>query len=319
MSTDCRPIEFRSKGTTCRGLFFEARDESLRSAAGRPCVVIAHGFGGTVDAGLEPYARRFAAAGMHSLAFDYRHFGTSDGEPRQLLSIGRQLEDWAAAIACARGLLDVDPSRIALFGTSFSGGHVVEVAVSDGRVAAVVAQCPMMDGLAALKNVAGYGTLGQVVRMTWAGIADLAGSFAGMAPKMVPIVGPPGTLAAMTTPDAEPGYRAIAPPGFRNEVCARICLGIAAYRPGLKTDRLPCPMLVCACEHDSVAPVEAAREAVRRAGSRGHLRSYPIGHFDIYTGSHFEQAVADQISFLKAQLSTAERSARSAGDSAQSG
>ncbi|RMF21591.1 MAG: alpha/beta hydrolase [Deltaproteobacteria bacterium] len=319
MSNQARPIEFASGGITCRGLFFEGRGESLRGDAGLPCVVIAHGFGGTVDAGLEAYGHRFADAGMHALAFDYRHFGTSDGEPRQLISIGSQLADWAAAIAYARSLPGVDADRIALFGTSFSGGHVVEVAVADGRVAAVVSQCPMMDGLAALKNIAGYGALLQVLQLTWAGLDDLARSLIGLSPRMVPIVGPPGSLAAMTTPDAEPGYRAIAPPGFRNEVCARICLGVGAYRPGLKADRLPCPILVCACEKDSVAPVEAAKDAVRRAGALGHLKLYPIGHFDIYVGEHFERAVTDQISFLRVQLAPAETSAPAAEPSARTG
>ncbi len=76
-------------------------------------MVLAHGFSGTVDSGLTMFAERFAAAGLDALAFDYRHFGSSDGEPRQLLSIARQLEDYAAAIAYARSLPGVDPERIA--------------------------------------------------------------------------------------------------------------------------------------------------------------------------------------------------------------
>ena len=108
-------------------------DAFADEAGRRPCVVLAHGFGGTVDSGLMPYAERFAAAGLDALAFDYRHFGASAGEPRQLVSVPRQLEDYAAAIAFARGLDGVDPDRIVVWGTSFSGGHVVEVAVADGR------------------------------------------------------------------------------------------------------------------------------------------------------------------------------------------
>ncbi|RMD82672.1 MAG: alpha/beta hydrolase [Candidatus Dadabacteria bacterium] len=315
MGENQRDVEFSSSGTTCRGVLVEASDDSLRTPAGSPLIVLAHGFGGTIDAGLLPYAERFAAAGIHALAFDYRHFGRSDGEPRQLVSIRRQLADWAAAIRFARTLPGVDPQRIALFGTSFSGGHVVAVAAADQRIAAVVSQCPMMDGLAAMKNVSRYARFGQVARMTMAGLADFARALLGFEPRMVPIVGPPGTLAAMTTPDAEPGYLAIAPPGFRNEVCARICLTVAAYRPGLKADRLPCPILICACASDSVAPVEAAKAAAARAGDRAELRVYPIGHFDIYRGEHFERAVSDQIDFLHRHL-RAERAAAVADRSA---
>ena len=56
-------IDFISRGTTCRAWFYPARTDALRTDAGVPCVVMAHGLGGTRDAGLEPYAERFASAG----------------------------------------------------------------------------------------------------------------------------------------------------------------------------------------------------------------------------------------------------------------
>ena len=293
-----RDIEFISGGLMCRALHFKPEIDPLTSQNGTPCVVMAHGFGATRNAGLEPYARRFSAAGMHVLVFDYRHFGESEGEPRQLLSIRRQLNDWMAAVSFARSLEGVDPGRIALFGTSFSGGHVIEVAVRDGSVAAVISQCPMMDGLAAIKNLLNYAGLGSLLLMTWAGVRDLVRSLVGLDPLMMPIVARPGKLAAMSTPDAEPGYMAIAPPDFRNEVCARIALTVGMYRPGLKADRLPCPILIQITEKDSVAPPPAAEATARRAGSRAQVRLYPIGHFDIYVGEDFERSVTDQVEFL---------------------
>jgi len=291
-------LEFASKGVLCRAWSLKPGSDALKTASGVPCVVMAHGFGGTRNAGLEPYARQFAAEGMHALLFDYRHFGASEGEPSQLLSIRRQLDDWAAAVDFARTLHGVDPDRIALFGTSFSGGHVVEVALRDGRVGAVVAQCPMMDGLAALKNLLGYAGMVPLLQLTWVGIRDVLYRTLGLGPVMVPIVAPPGNLAAMSAPDAEPGYMAIAPPEFRNEVCAGIALSVGMYRPGLKTDRLPCPILIQICEKDSVAPPEAAEAAALRAGSRASVKRYPVGHFDIYVGESFERSVSDQIAFL---------------------
>ena len=99
------------------------------------------------DQRLPAYAERFAEAGLAALLFDYRHFGASGGEPRQLLDIGRQLEDWRTAIAYARGLDGIE--RVGLFGSSFGGGHAIELAATEPGVAAVVAQCPMTDGLLA--------------------------------------------------------------------------------------------------------------------------------------------------------------------------
>src|SRR6478736_7100503 len=119
-------VEFDSGGERIAAVHLAGEGGAFADSQGRrPCVVLAHGFAGTVDSGLLPYTERFAAAGLDALAFDYRHFGESAGEPRQLLSIPRQLEDYAAAVAHARSLPGVDPERIVLWGTSFSGGHVV--------------------------------------------------------------------------------------------------------------------------------------------------------------------------------------------------
>jgi len=144
-------VSFDSGGARCAGVHLPGQGDAFAGEDGRrPCVVLAHGFAGTVDSGLRPFAERFAAAGLDALAFDYRHFGASEGEPRQLLSIPRQLEDYAAAIAFARSLQDVDADRIVLWGSSFSGGHVVAAAAADARVAAAISQVPGMDGAATL-------------------------------------------------------------------------------------------------------------------------------------------------------------------------
>jgi len=129
-----RDVEFKSGGITCRAWAYApaGHTEPAAPSIAAPCIVMAHGLGGTRDAALEPYAERFAQAGFHVLLFDYRHLGASDGEPRQLISIARQVDDWAAAIAYARSMPGVDPARIALWGCSLSGGHVLMAAARDG-------------------------------------------------------------------------------------------------------------------------------------------------------------------------------------------
>ncbi len=135
-------VSFESGGEICRAWHFLPLNDAMAKYLRTPCVVMGHGFGGTRDAGLAPYARRFAAAGFHVIVFDYRHFGASDGEPRQLISIEKQLQDWAAAAAFAREIRGVDAARVALWGTSFSGGHVITAAFLDLRVAAVIPNAP---------------------------------------------------------------------------------------------------------------------------------------------------------------------------------
>ncbi|MGH8453188.1 MAG: alpha/beta hydrolase, partial [Nevskiales bacterium] len=254
------------------------------------------------DAGLQPYAEKFVAAGYVVLLFDYRHFGASDGEPRQLLSIGRQLDDWAAAIHFARGLSGVDPAKIALWGSSFSGGHVLVAAARDGKVAAVSSQGPMMDGLAAALNVVRYAGLGMLLKLSALAVLDQVKGLLGLAPVYVPLIAAPGQLAAMSSHDSLSGYHAIVPPHWRNEMTARLLLYLASYRPIGHAGKLPCPILILACMKDSVAPVSAALATAKKAGDKAELKQYDIGHFDIYVGEGFARSSADQLAFFNRVL-----------------
>lgn len=286
-------LRFESGGESCAAWLYPSH------APGAACVVMAHGFGGVREARLDAYAERFQRAGHAVVVFDYRHFGASSGEPRQLIAIRRQLADWRAAVAFARSLDGVDPARLVLWGTSFSGGHVLAIAARDPRVAAVISQVPFMSGLA---TVAASGPR-DGLRLAVAGMRDATAALTGRGPHYVPIVGQPGELAAMTAPGAEAGCRALFPPGFpwRNEVAARIFLTTGFYMPGRHARRVHCPLLVQVADGDAVTPPAPAIRAARRA-PRGELRRYPGGHFDIYVGEPFERAVADQLGFLEHAL-----------------
>jgi len=136
-----KDVNFEVKGTSLSAWLY--LPENLPAPV--PCIIMASGAGGTKDAGMEPYAYRFQEAGFAVLLFDYRFFGESGGEPRQLLSVPYQLEDYAGAIQYARGLKEIDPTKVALWGASLSGGHVIVLAAEDPSIACVVAQCPELD------------------------------------------------------------------------------------------------------------------------------------------------------------------------------
>lgn len=283
-------VSFSVEGVRCAAWLYRPEGEGPA-----PCVVLAHGFGATREMRLDAFAERFAAAGFAALVFDYRHFGASEGEPRQLLDIGRQLADWSAAVAWVREQPGIDPDRIVLWGSSFSGGHVIATAANDARVAAVIAQVPFVDGLATLRLLPPL----TAVRLTLAGLRDEYRRRRGGRPFTVAIVGPPGAVAAMSTPDAEPGYRALIPPGvpFNDRVAAGIALRLALYRPGRKAARVRCPLLVSVGTDDAITPPRPARRAAA-AAPRGELVEYPIGHFEAYQGTAFERGVTDQTAFL---------------------
>ncbi len=289
-STARLDVEFASAGVTCRAWLYLPN-----ATTPAPIIVMAHGFGGIREMRLDAYAERFRAAGYACLVFDYRHFGVSDGEPRQLLDVQRQLADWAAAIAFARSRRDVDAERIVLWGSSFSGGHVLSAASRDSDIAAVVAQCPFTDGLVSVLAMDRLHAL----RVGMRAVADVAACIAGRPPVMLPIVGVPGSVAMMTAPDAAPAMAAMVPPNieWRNEVAARVALQVIRYRPGRNAAKVRCPLLACVCSEDSVAPADATLQYLEKA-PQGDIRLYAEGHFDIYDGAAFEQLVSDQIQFL---------------------
>src|SRR4051794_2275745 len=296
-------VAFPSDGDDCRAWLF------MPDAERPPLVILGHGLGATREYGLEPFGQRFADAGIAALVFTYRHFGDSGGEPRQLLDIGRQLGDWAAAIAYARSLDAIDDDRIALWGTSFGGGHVIEAAARDGAVAAVVSLCPFTDGLAATRAASPR----SLARAMVPALRDELARLRNKTPVLIPLVGPHGSAALMTSPDAEAGYRALIPPEahFRNGVAARFINRVARYRPGRSARKVQAPILFCICATDAVAPAETALRYATTA-PRAEVKRYPIGHFDIYRGEPFEQAVADQLEFLLRHLAVVHMSSTTA-------
>jgi uncharacterized protein len=299
MTFERSDVVFDSWGVRCAAWLYRPAGRGHDTASGMPCTVMAHGWSGVREQRLDAYAERFAAAGLAALVFDYRNFGASEGEPRDLIDIRRQLEDWAAAISFARSLPGVNCERIALWGSSFSGGHVLTTAARDHRLAAVVSQVPFIDGL---KNLGFYG-LRQTLMLTREGLRDALGAFRGRPPHMIASVGPPGSVAVMTSPDADPGFRAIDPAAsnWHNEASARALLTVSAYRPGRKVGEIRAPVLYCVGDKDAVTPPGPAIDAAHRTPS-SELRRYPIGHFDIYIGEWFERAVADQVDFFERTL-----------------
>lgn len=294
-------LRFASDGDFCAAWRLRAEGSSYAGPSGRPCVVMAHGLGGTRDSGLLPFAEALAAAGLEVLLFDYRCFGASGGEPRQLASPPRHRRDYEMAVAFARGLDGVDPERIVLWGTSWSGGHVAYVAAADSRIAAVISQNPDLDGIRTLGMIAGYGGWRHLARLAWHGLVDQLRALRGADPHLIPTVGPPGTLGAMTSEESGPGYKAIAGPSWRNELTARAVLHEGRNRGVRRAARVRCPWLIQVCLADSVAVPSGGPTSASRA-ARAELLSYPLPHFGIYVGDGRERAIADQLGFLSRVL-----------------
>jgi pimeloyl-ACP methyl ester carboxylesterase len=262
---------------------------------------MAHGLGGTKDSGLEPYAERLAAAGLPVLAFDYRGFGGSSGVPRQCVSMSAQIADYRAAMAAAAQLPGVDPGRLVLWGVSLAGGHVFIAGAERDDVAAIVSVTPLVNGMSAARLALRHHRVGSIARSSSAGLASSVSKRLRKSAVMMPVVGRPGEVAALSLDGYYEDYLSIAGPTWRNEIDASLGGQLGAYRADRSASRITCPVLMQIADFDRGAPPQAAAKAAFKA--RAEVRHYPCDHFGVYAGQQFfDPVVTHQIAFLLRHL-----------------
>src|SRR5487761_1763507 len=275
-----KDIEFNAEGVTLRGWLYTP----ARAGAKVPAVVMAHGFSAVKEMYLDRFAECFAAAGLAALVFDNRNFGASDGEPRQEIDPWAQGRDYRHAITYASTLPEVDPARIGIWGSSYSGGHVLVVAAIDRRVKAVASQVPL---------VSGHDNVRALVRSDFiAGFremfdADRLARFEGKPPAMVPVVdADPLAPSALPTPDSWQWFTETGKsraPAWRNEVTLRTVEMLGEYEPASYLPYIsPTPLLMLVAVGDHLVPSELAIAAYDKAHEPKRLVILPGGHFDAY-------------------------------------
>jgi fermentation-respiration switch protein FrsA (DUF1100 family) len=281
-------IEFNAEGTTLRGWLY------LPDAGHRPfpTIVMAHGFSAVKEMYLDRFAEVFANAGLAALVFDNRNFGASDGEPRQEIDPWAQVRDYRHAITYARTRPEVDRERIGIWGSSYSGGHVVVVGAIDRRVKCVVSQVPLTSG---------YRNILRLVRADFiAGIRaqfdqDREARFAGNPPAMIPVVhADPTAQSALPTADSYQWFTETGntrAPAWKNEVTVRTVEMLMEYEPGTYIERIsPTPLLMIIAAGDHLAVADEAFAAFNLAREPKKLVVLPGGHFEAYVEPGFELA-----------------------------
>ncbi|SEO27620.1 Alpha/beta hydrolase family protein [Halogranum amylolyticum] len=282
-------VRFDSDGDECVGwLYRPDRPDDP------PVVVMAPGLGAERTFGYPAIAERLAEGGYAVLLFDYRNFGDSEGEPRNLVSPSRQVADWREAVAAARDFDGVDGSRVVLWGHSFAGGHALSVAAEDPRIAAVVAVAPFVDGRAALKSKG----IKYNLKATALGLRDKLQSLA-LGAYTVPIVGDPQEFAVVNEPGAKAGVFGLVPTGsdWENRCPARTLLAIPRYRPITSAEDVRCPTLFVGGTDDEIVSLSAIESAAETVQDATYLR-LPTDHFGFFDGDTFEEALGHQLAFL---------------------
>ncbi len=287
---------FTSQGTSCAGWLFRPADIS-----NPPVIIIAHGFAGERAFGLVKFAMTFAEKGLAAFVFDYRTFGDSEGEPRNNVDPTHHGEDWDAAIAHVRSLPGLDLHRIILWGTSFSGAHVICAAARDGGIAATISQVPYSGMPEGGTDQGPQISISIVASVLWDYLKTaLTGS-----PHYLPVVGPPGSSALLNTLECEPGYLALIPDGatFSNQVPAKSLIKFGKYDPLPSAEQVTCPALVIAAVDDSLIPVDQAKLMAAKLPS-GEFHTLDCNHFAPYRGEWFDRNIEMQLDFLNRVLRT---------------
>lgn len=298
-------VAFDAEGAILRGwLYTPAGDGPF------PTVILSHGWGAVKEMFLDLYAEIFAAAGLASLVYDHRNFGASDGEPRQEMDPVAQMRDYKHAVTFAQTLGVVDAQRIGVWGTSYSGGHVLQVAAMDRRVRCVVSQGPTINGW--------HNTLRRFPAERLAELradinADRAARQQGEPPRMIPIQ--PGLKR---TPSSEDQFGSFGNDGaawfggmradrlhrWRNEITLRSLDYYGEYEPGAFVERIaPTPLLMITANDDTRTPTDEILATYSRAREPKQLLLLPGGHYDLY-GVHLQRGATAAAAWFAQHLST---------------
>ncbi|GAA4329858.1 alpha/beta hydrolase [Klenkia terrae] len=272
-------VEFDADGVTLRGWHY--RPGTTDPA---PVIVMCHGFAAVKEMYLDVYAEVFAAAGFHVLVYDNRNLGASGGEPRGEITPHDQIDDFRTAITFAETLPGVDAERIGIWGSSYSGGHVLVVAATDRRVRCVSAQVPVVDGDANFRQL----VRADFVRGARAGFdEDRRARARGEAPAMIDVVNAdPMAPSALPTPDSYfwfMGTHELRAPSYVNSCTLRSVERFSEYQPGAYIRLIaPTPLLMCVAEDDVLTPTKIAIDGFHDAREPKKLVVLPGGHFDAY-------------------------------------
>jgi pimeloyl-ACP methyl ester carboxylesterase len=295
-------LRFSCGPSTCAGWLYLPPE-----GATPPAVVMAHGFAGTRDVGLPPFAERFARNGIAAFVFDYRHFGASAGWPRQLVDPRTQLDDWRAALVFVRGRSDIDGDRLAVWGSSLGGGHALLVASEDHEVRAVVAQAPIID--TTVEGDSSFQGITWAVRLVLTGWADLVSSAFGCEPVTAPAIARHGEFGMIVDNAAYAAFEQLVGPQstYRNAVAMRSPFNFHGYNPAAHTAAIHAPVLLIASPRDRFAPFAAAQAYAARAANVT-LETFDGDHFDVYAPPAMTRAGDLATRFLRSHLLPADGS-----------
>ncbi len=228
-----------------------------------PCIIMTHGFTALKEHYLSKFADVFARAGMCVLVYDNRNFGESDGEPRFEVNPELQVRDLSDAISYVQTKPEVDAKKIALWGTSFSGGNVMVASSMDKRVSCVVAQVPFVKGHHEFLQTT-RPDLWEIIQKKYA--ADDKARAEGKLPAMTPVVtSDPTKSVVMKQREAYDFFTSL--PEWQNQVTLKSVQMSGDYAPMDFVSKINVPVLFIMADQDTICLTHDAKDAFEKITS----------------------------------------------------
>lgn len=250
---------------------------------------------------LDSFATRFQSAGYASLVYDNRNFGSSDGLPRFEVDAFKQIEDYHDAITYTSTLpSEVDTNRICIWGSSYSGGNVLQASCFDPRVKAVIAQVPF---------VSGRSNASLIMPFMPTILSDRASIASGNPPQITTVIAETRSSAESGTAtsilpeaDAYDFFTSPLPEGVKweNKITLQSLFKLLKNEPRAYVPHIsPTPLLMVIAEKDTAVDVPTQLAVFGEAGEPKELFFMPgTGHFEPYNGEAFERNIKRQLEFL---------------------
>jgi len=296
-------IYFPCSGLKCEAFFYKPK-----GVENPPVIIMAHGFGAQKDFTLDKFADVFSRNHYAVFLFDYRSFGGSEGEPMNLISPTMHLEDWESAVEYVAHMPHVDTKKIGLWGTSFSGGHVIVTAAKSpnrDRIKAVISQVPYLRAFSSFLALASSSAPTDIAKLSLYGLVDKTRELLGLSRYYVPIYGQASDMAILCSPSSK-AYADIIPKnprgGWQNKCPAGIAITLLLYNPLSFAQDVKAPTLILYDTQDDLCPSDDVKDMAKNMPNV-QLRQFSSGHFAIYL-EQFEDNIKAQLQFLEQVLPT---------------
>ncbi len=293
-------VTFPCQGLKCAAWYYVP--DGMRADEKRPAIVMAHGFSAVKEMLLDNFASKFADAGFVVLVFDYRFFGESEGEPRGRLLWPEQIQDYRDAITWVSLRNEVDPDRIGVWGTSYSGGHVMFLAAYDRRIKAVVSQVPVSDVwdtyFEAMPVDQRNGFLGWLA-------SNRADAVANGNVNYITVAAPEDQPSVWPLKEWHDAFMRLSrdAPTWKNGITVESLETHITYEPAAPIHRIsPTPLLMIVASDDVITPTQASTNDFEKAGEPKKLVVVPGRHFDAYEGPAHERFAGPAVQWFQRWL-----------------